>query len=405
MGEPAWTTVERAGAEAALRGSEERQRLMIESIKDYAIFTIDPVGLITSWNEGARRLKGYSAEEVIGRPLAMFYLPEDAGKPEREMQLALTAGRSEDESWRVRKDGSLLWVNEIMTPLRGADSRHLGFSKISRDLTERKAFEDALRGAHSELEQRVLERTSDLQRANTKLQQEILERRAAEAQIKSLFERMVSIQEEERRRIAREIHDHLGQQLTALRMNIEVAHTRLDSDPVKLAQALRTAQLAEELDRSIDFLTWELRPAALDHLGLSAALQNLVTGWSERFSIAAEFDSAGMSGVRMAPDVESNLYRVAQEALHNILKHAEAAHVTVLLQRRDDELVLVIEDDGHGFALTPAPEHVQPGSGGLGLLSMRERAVIMGGTLEIETAPGRGTSIFVRVPAAPIAVS
>ena len=403
-GDPAWTAVERACAEAALRASEERQRLMIESIKDYAIFTIDPIGLITSWNEGARRLKGYTAEEVIGRPLAMFYLPEDAGKPEGEMRLALTAGRSEDESWRVRKDGSLFWVNEIMTPLRGADGRLLGFSKISRDLTERKAFEDALRGAHSELEQRVLERTSDLRRANTKLRREILERRAAEAQIKSLFERMVSIQEEERRRIAREIHDHLGQQLTALRMNIEVAHTRLDSDPVKLAQALRTAQLAEELDRSIDFLTWELRPAALDHLGLSAALQNLVTGWSERFSIAAEFDSAGMSGVRMAPDVESNLYRVAQEALHNIVKHAAAAHVTVLLQRRDDELVLVIEDDGHGFAITPAPEPAPPGSGGLGLVSMRERAVIMGGTLEIETAPGRGTSIFVRVPAAPIAV-
>ena len=390
------TADQRARVEEELHNSEERHRLLIESIKDYAIFTIDPFGLITSWNEGARRLKGYSADEVIGRPLSIFYLPEDAAKPEREMHVALAAGRSEDESWRVRKDGSLFWVNEIMTPMRDARGTLVGFSKISRDLTERKAFEDALRGAQGELEHRVMERTADLRRANAKLQQEIAERRAAEAQIKSLFERMVSVQEHERRRIAREIHDHLGQQLTALRMNLEVASTRLDGDPLKLAQAQRTAQLAEEIDRSIDYLTWELRPAALDHLGLPAALQNLVAGWSERFSIAAEFAAAGMKGLRLAPDVETHLYRVAQEALHNIFKHAGAAHVTVLLQRREAQVVLVIEDDGSGFEVEEA--HERPGSSGLGLASMRERAVIIGGALEIDSAPGRGTSIFVRVP-------
>jgi PAS domain S-box-containing protein len=206
------TADQRARVEAELHNSEERHRLLIESIKDYAIFTIDPFGLITSWNEGARRLKGYSADEVIGRPLSIFYLPEDAAKPEREMHVALAAGRSEDESWRVRKDGSLFWVNEIMTPMRDARGTLVGFSKISRDLTERKAFEDALRGAQGELEHRVMERTADLRRANAKLQQEIAERRAAEAQIKSLFERMVSVHEHERRRIAREINDNLGQQ-------------------------------------------------------------------------------------------------------------------------------------------------------------------------------------------------
>lgn len=139
--------------EQALRVSEERQRLLIESVRDYAIFTLDPTGLVTSWNEGARRLKGYTADEIIGRPVHCFYLPEDvaANKPEQEMQTALNTGRSEDESWRLRKNGERLWVNEVMTPLRAEDGTLLGFTKISRDLSVRKANEEALRQSEERL--------------------------------------------------------------------------------------------------------------------------------------------------------------------------------------------------------------------------------------------------------------
>lgn len=387
-----WTRLERRGAGADARESEERLRVLIESVKDYAIFTLDPEGRITSWNEGAHRLKGYAAEEVLGQPVSLFYLADEASKPEREMQAALSTGRSEDESWRVRKDGSRFWVNEIMTPLRGADGRHLGFTKISRDLTERKAFEDALRRAHDELEQRVHERTTDLARANTQLEREVAERRAAEGQIKSLFERLVSIQEEERRRIARNIHDQLGQQLTALRMNLEVARMRVEGDAVMLAQAARTEQLAQELDRTIDFLTWELRPAALDHLGLAAALQHLVAGWSTRFEIAADFQALGAYSARLSPDAETNLYRIVQEALHNVLKHAAATRVTVFMECRDDETLIVVEDDGHGFDASSIID-----DGRLGLISMRERATLIGGRLDIESTPDIGTAVIVRI--------
>jgi PAS domain S-box-containing protein len=130
----------RKAAEAALHASEERLRLVVESVQDYAIFTIDPEGRVTSWNTGARRLKGYTTEEILGHPIELFYTPEDvaAGKPAHERATALQLGRSEDESWRVRKDGARVWINEIMTPLYAKDGTHLGFTKISRDLTARK---------------------------------------------------------------------------------------------------------------------------------------------------------------------------------------------------------------------------------------------------------------------------
>ncbi len=133
-------------SEAALRASEERLRLLLESVQDYAIFTLDRSGRVTSWNEGARRLKGYTAEEIIGQPVHTFYVSEDivTGKAEQEMQLALQVGRSEEESWRVRKDGSHFWANEIMTPLLTDDGMLLGFTKISRDLSERRHAEEML---------------------------------------------------------------------------------------------------------------------------------------------------------------------------------------------------------------------------------------------------------------------
>lgn len=234
--------------------------------------------------------------------------------------------------------------------------------------------EDGLRRLNDELEERVAERTT---------------------QITSLFQRLVSVQEDERRRIARDIHDQLGQQMTALRLNIEALSAKASRQRDVIGQIRRTQRLAEELDQSIDFLTWELRPAALDHLGLPAALHHLAAGWSERFGIDAAVDVTG-EAPRLPADVEANLYRIAQEALHNVVKHAEASHVLVRLERTDRATVLAIADDGRGFDQTRAAGGED--GRGLGLVGMRERATIAGGKLEIMSAPGAGTSIVVRVP-------
>jgi two-component system sensor histidine kinase NreB len=213
-------------------------------------------------------------------------------------------------------------------------------------------------------------------------------------EIQSLFQQVISIQEQERRRIARDIHDQVGQQMTALRMSLEAWRSRSGNDPALVEHAERTMKLADELDQCIDYLTWELRPAALDQFGLSSALRNLVTGWSQRFGIPADFDASGDDGARLPMDVEANLYRLVQEALHNVVKHAGATHVTVVLDRGADETVLVVEDNGCGFVASATSEY----QAGLGLISMRERAALVGGRLEIETNPGNGTAVFVRVP-------
>ena len=238
-------------------------------------------------------------------------------------------------------------------------------------------------------------RTSELAGANRSLQIEVRVRRAAENEIKALFTRLVSAQEDERRRIARDVHDQLGQQMTAVRINLEGLLQRTDVDTPYAESFQRTMSLAEELDRSIDYLTWELRPAALDRLGLPAALARLVDGWSERFHVRADCDTVGIDGVRLRPDVEANLYRLAQEALHNVYRHARATHVCVLLEIRDQQIVVVVEDNGCGFAIDDVSREAVAS---LGLVSMRERAALVGGELTIESTPGFGTTITARVP-------
>src|SRR6478752_2164775 len=121
----------------------ELHRLLVESVKDYAIFALDPNGIIVSWNPGAQRFKGYTASEIIGQHFSVFYPPEDlaARKPQMELEVAAEVGRLEDEGWRVRKDGTQFWANVVITALRGPDGQLVGFAKVTRDLTARREAE------------------------------------------------------------------------------------------------------------------------------------------------------------------------------------------------------------------------------------------------------------------------
>src|SRR5205823_14652391 len=150
---------------------EETYRLLVNEIRDYAIYMLDPAGVVMTWNMGAERLKGYKAGEIIGSHFSRFYLPEDiaAGKAEHELESALASGRSEDERWHVRKDGSLFWANVVLTPLYDEQGHQRGFAKITHDLTKRRHDEMELREVHADLERRVEERTAELARANEQL--------------------------------------------------------------------------------------------------------------------------------------------------------------------------------------------------------------------------------------------
>ena len=377
---------DRRAAETQVRASEERLRLLIDSVKDYAIFTITPDAAIASWNAGARRMFGYEVDEIVGRPFALLFTEQDraAGVPDAELSQARRDGRADDERWHQRKDGTRLYCSGVTTPLGEAPTR--GFAKIARDLTGPRDAAAALRSAEDSVEDRVRARTSELQ-------DEVEARAAAEQRVTTLVRQLVTAQEDERARIARDIHDHVGQQLTALKLSLE-RHTgqcasRGDGDLSK------AQEIAREIDGEIDFLAWELRPATLDDLGLVVALSKYLRAWSDHHDIAAEFRSAGLTDERLTPETETSFYRIAQEALNNIAKHAHASRVDVILERRDGSIILVVEDDGVGFE----PPEAGVAESGLGLVSMRERAALAGATLQIETAPGQGTTIFVRKPA------
>ena len=153
-------------------------------------------------------------------------------------------------------------------------------------------------------------------------------------------------------------------------------------------------EIFDQLNSSVDFLAWELRPASLDLLGLDAALRTYVQNWSEQFGIEAAYHSTGMEGARLLPDVETQLYRIFQEALQNVHRHANADRVNVLFERPDGQAVLIVEDNGAGYD----PEQSINDERGMGLINMSERAALVNGNIEIESQKGVGTTVFARVP-------
>lgn len=189
--------------------------------------------------------------------------------------------------------------------------------------------------------------------------------------------------------------------MTALRLRIQTLNENFSDDP-KLTDMIESVQnSAAQIDRDIAFLSWELRPTELENLGLVDALSSFVREWSRQYGIAAEFHTSKTDSVdlasRLPQNTETNIYRIVQEALNNVLKHAGAKEVSVLLHNRKDHLVLIVEDDGCGFDRnTDALDTSR--LGGLGIIGMRERAAVMNGVLEIDSKKGGGTTVMVRIP-------
>jgi signal transduction histidine kinase len=255
----------------------------------------------------------------------------------------------------------------------------------------------ALRNAYNDLEQRVEERTKELSRVNENLQAEIIKHNESETARLQLLRRLVTAQEEERRRISRELHDQTGQQLAALLLGLKTLNKSSSNGSASLHKGLLKLQkLTERLVDEAHHLAWELRPAALDDLGLETALSNYVEKWSERSSISLDFHS-GLDKLRLPAPVETAVFRIVQEALTNVLKHAQANRVSVILEYRNEELLVIVEDNGRGFS--PEAPLTEKERGGLGLVGIYERVALVGGKLNIESEPGSGTTLVVRIPA------
>lgn len=383
-------------SEDLLRSSEQRVAMLMESVTDYAIFSINIDGFIETWNVGAENIFGYSTDEIAGRSVNILFPAEDVAKgaQEVEMRNARREGKAVDERWLVRKDGSRFFASGVMMPLRIGRSLD-GYVKIVSDLTEKKRRAETLQLAHDELELRVHDRTRDLADVNEALRKEIEERERSEAVKIGLLHRIVSAQETERQRIARDIHDQLGQRLTALRLKLAALRDDCGENGVR-SKVERLQDIARLLDSEVSFLASELRPNTLDDLGLEEALRAHAGDWSRHYDIGLDFHSNGMTGKRLGRNTEIQLYRIAQEALNNVAKHADATQVNLLLEKTADSLVLIVEDNGKGFE--PTETNIRIPGRGLGLVGMNERASLIGAAIEIESVPKKGTTVFVRLP-------
>ena len=389
--ERTWAAVERAKAEAALREGEERLRSILQSATDHAIFTISPEGLVTSWSPGAEATFGHAEREMLGHSAEILFTPEDraSGAMGAEIRLALRDGRADDDRWHLRKDGTRFFASGVLTRL-GPDG-YRGFVKVCSDQTGRKRMEDALREARDELEHRVAGRTEELARANEALREGIDART-------ELLRRLVTVQEDERRRLSRELHDGLGQELTALILGLKgLERDTPEAAPVR-ARLLEVEEIVRRISREAHDLAVELRPTALDDLGLVSALAAYVERWSQRSGPAASFESLGLDGERLQPELETTIYRVVQEALNNVAKHADARNVNVMVARHGRELIAMIEDDGRGFDPDLDARESPAARRSLGLLGMRERLALVGGELRIDSGEGEGTVLRVRIP-------
>jgi PAS domain S-box-containing protein len=357
---------ERKRAEEALA----RLAAIVDSSEDGIIGkTLDTT--IISWNHGAERIYGYTATEAIGQPIGMLLPPGSEDEVPAIMERIRRGEKVEHyETKRQRKDGTIIDVSVKVSPIKTRDGDVIGASAIARDITERKQAE-AARAQIARLE-------------------------ASQAAHRLLLERVFETQEQERRWIARELHDEAGQLMASLLVGLRALDDANSIDEVK-AHAQRLRAVAVKALDEVGRLARGLHSAVLDDHGLAVALQQYVADYSTTHKIAVDLALDETDARNLSPAVQLAVFRVVQEALTNVVKHSGATAIRVRVARTANGLKTTIADNGRGFAAVAVTVHSEAH---LGLQSMRERAAILGGTLRIRSG-ARGTTIAVRVPLGP----
>jgi PAS domain S-box-containing protein len=371
---------ERKHAEAALAATEARFRTLAE-LAPVLLWEMDPTGnevsLTTAqWGEYTG---GTLAEAQRGGWFETVH-PDDRERTTQVFAEAFATEQPLENEQRIRRhDGVYHWFLVRQLPIRDADGRVIRWIGSAADIhAQRMAFE--------EVERRVAERTGE---------RDVLRRQLLEAE------------EAERRRLARELHDQLGQELTAFRLGLDDALRLVgpieragDGHERLRARLAALHALADRMTVGTRSIALALRPPELDDAGLEDALATYVNEWAERYGVSAETVATGFDDDRGVPaDIASALYRIAQEALNNVAKHARATQVSVIVDRSDDAVRLIVEDDGTGFDVEAVRDPARR-ERRLGLAGMQERASLGGGSLVIESSPGAGTTLYVVFPTA-----
>jgi PAS domain S-box-containing protein len=367
-------------------------RLTVEGLPDHAFVTLDPQGCITFWNVGAQHLFGWTSDQAVRLHISSLLGPggRDAGIGTSDLEEASRHGPVTVTRRLKHQDGSTREARATILALR-KETGILGYGVAAQLLTVAPSPADPRLVTSTIEDLSQSETRRQLSESKTLLAAEIADRTQAERSRARLLRRLVVAEEDERRRLAQDLHDGLGQRLTALRLILEALEAPGSSQSTGIANAL---EMLARINQDVDFIAWELRPAALSELGLARVLETYVKEWSRHSGVPAAFHARPGNLQQFAPEVEASLYRIAQEALNNVAKHARARSVNVLLELRGDDLALVIEDDGIGFQPTAMGETM------LGLPGMRERALAVGGTLELEPTPDGGTTVLACIPTA-----
>jgi PAS domain S-box-containing protein len=346
--------IERWRIEQSLRQSNQAAGLLaaIVTSSDDAIVSKNLEGFIQSWNAGAERIFGYSADEAIGQNIRLI-IPPDRMAEENDIIARLRRGERIDhfQTVRRRKDGTLIDVSVTISPLQDSSGQIIGASKVARDITAQKRAEETVR--------------------------------------------LMNIQDEERRRIARELHDSAGQTLTVLGMSLAQLVQKAQAIAPELAKDGRAIEeVVQQLHREIRTTSYLLHPPLLDEAGLSAALNWYVQGVAERSGMAIELQISDDLG-RLPAEMELAMFRVVQECLTNIHRHAESKIARIRLARENESVYIEVQDEGKGMPPERLAE-IQSRGSGVGIGGIRERLRHFEGTLKIESDQ-TGTRVFVRV--------
>jgi PAS domain S-box-containing protein len=410
-------------AEESLRRSRENFYAIVQDVRDYAIFMLDPQGVIITWNEGAQRIKGYTPEQILGKHFSVFY-PEEAirsGWPDLELENAAKSGRFEDEGWRVRQDGSRFWANVVITTLYLPDGTVRGYLKITRDLTERMRSEEGLRHAQAELEMRVNERTAELAEANRALKTEIAERHLLEQELRK---RVAVMAEDDRRKneflatLAHELRNPLAPiqyayELLSLAGNNE--NLRVEAQSILRRQVQHMVRLIDDL-LDLSRITRNKLELRRERIDLAGVIEDAVE------TVRPVLEARGHDfRVRLAPGpvlVHADRMRLAQvfsNLLGNAAKFTErGGRIRLTSERSDGHVVVHVQDSGIGIppAMLPrifdmfvqADRSLERTESGLGIgLTLVKRVVEMhGGTVEARSGgPDQGSEFLVRIPTDP----
>ena len=390
---------ERKQAEETLQESEAKYAAVVQQARDGIVIVQD--GVFKFVNQGWDQICGYTSEELIGTSFLETLLPESRELVAQRFEQRIK-GEDAPSTYEVQihNKSGIVKILEVSAGLIQYQGEPADMA-VLRDITERKQTEEALRKAYEEMESKVQERTVDLKNANKELQREIAKRKKVEKglnesreQLRELSRYLQSLAERERTAVSREIHDGMGQALTALKMDISWLNSKLTSKQKPLVdKAESMSRLIDNTIHEVQRFASQLRPKMLDDLGIVAAIEWQTQDFQSRTGIMCELSPKPGKNFTLNSDLSTMIFRISQETLTNITRHAEATRVSISLRDKAGKLIMEITDNGKGIT------HEQiSSSASLGLIGMRERVTAFGGKLKIKGMRGGGTKLTVTIP-------